>query len=800
MSTAANSGSAAGSRAVTTTVTVYERPRWWIALIVLATLGYYFWTVTLSTEGPPAIHGRESDHFNLLSRGFQKGHLYLDGDVPEELIRAANPYDPALRQKVNVLHDASYYKGRYYIYFGPAPVVTLLLPFSVITGRDLPLTYAVWIFSSVGYLALAGTFLFLQRRHHPGASAWTITAALVALGGASMVVALLRRANIWELSAASGFCYFAISVFSLVRAVHSRRAFYWATAGGLALGLAVASRPTYILCSVLFALPLVFRRWQRHNGSSYDWRALFGAAASCAIPVVGLLAYNYARFANPLEFGVTYQLTSVIESESIHFSLSYVAFNFRLYFLSLLRWLPYFPFANGISLPPLPPGHGGHEYTFGMFSNLPFSWFGLATAGILALPRFRRSLAPALTVSMAVIAGAAGLNAAFLLCFFGNCIRYMVDFAPWFMLLASIGLIVLESHFERAGWKRSLRSVGLGLALWSSFVAAASIVHFYDSNGQFPERYRSIARVVNAPFFRAQELRWPDYGPVEASLTFPADRSRRFEALAAVKKNGAAHAVVLVEYLEPDRVRFGYQEPASGRPAAFSPVVHAPPGATHRFRVSIGGPYSEFDGRKGRLRAEFDHLSFWQLPSVTPGVYPGKLVMGADAASGAAAPVFSGVIHSTRRITFDEFVRTGIRGVRVRLTFSPEMAGRAFPLITSGQNKAGDLLFVRMHTNGTITFGYDHWADDLLLSPPIPVTPGETRVIEFWVPAVEAPGDHSQVLVKMDGAVVWRQKAHAFPFAPENLFLGSNPIGGSTCEPVLEHGVFEELHLPPPAP
>src|SRR5687768_12582189 len=159
--------------------------RIWIALIVLATLAYYFWTATLSCGGAPPIHGEETDHFNLLSRGFKKGHLYLDGEVPEALVNAANPYDPKLRENVRVLHDASYYRGKYYIYFGPAPVVTLLLPFSLLTGRDLPLNYAVWFYCSIGYLALAGSFLFLRRRHYPGTSLWTITASLIALGGAS---------------------------------------------------------------------------------------------------------------------------------------------------------------------------------------------------------------------------------------------------------------------------------------------------------------------------------------------------------------------------------------------------------------------------------------------------------------------------------------------------------------------------------------------------------------------------------------------------------------------------------------
>jgi hypothetical protein len=788
---------AAGQPATPVLVTGTPRRRVWVGLLVLATLAYYFWTAIIPSGGAPPIHGEETDHFNLLSRGFKKGHLYLDGEVPPEIINAPNPYDPKLREKVKVLHDASYYRGRYYIYFGPAPVVTLLLPFSVLTGRDLPLNYAVWFFCSVGYLALVGTFLFLQRRHYPAASLWTITASLIALGGASMVVTLLRRSNIWELSAATGFAYFSGSLFCLVRALHSKRATAWAITGGLALGFAVASRPTYIMCSVVFALPLLLRGLRLSGKNSYGWAALMGAAVSCGIPVLALLSYNYARFENPLEFGVTYQLTSVIESESRHFSLSYVGFNLRVYFLSLLRWLPYFPFVNGIALPPLPPGHGGHEYTFGLFSNLPFSWLSAVMLAGLLTWRSRRDPRGELWATVAVIATVVALNSALLLFFFGCCIRYMVDFTPWFMLLASLGVIEAESRL-RGGARFLARGAGLALAMWSAAVAGLSIVNFYDPEHRPPAAYRPIARVLNRPYYWLQQLRWRESGPFELSFTLPADRSNRQERLAAMTRGETTNAAILVEYLDDQKIRFAYGEPATGEPVVFSPAVAAPAGATHTLRMSIGGTYSDFDGLKGRLRAHFDNVAFWDVPVVTFGTYPGKIVVDGTAQPDSRKGGFTGQIHARRAVTMPELARPRMSGIRARITFTSGMAGRSFPLLTTGRTKAGDILFVHMQREGKIVFGYDHWGDALLFSPEISVTPGETRTVEFWVPALRPPGAQSTLLVKLDGATVWQRDAPAYAFALENVFLGGNPIGGSTCEQVLENGVFEDLQLPAP--
>jgi hypothetical protein len=772
-----------------------------IALLVAATLAYYFWTAMISAGGPPRIHGEESDHFNLLSRGFRKGQLHLDAEVPAGLSGAPNPYDPKSRGSVPVLHDASYFRGRYYIYFGPAPVVTLLLPFRLLTGRDLPLAYAVWVYTSFGYLALAGLFRFLQQRHFPQAGLGTVAAGLIAIGGASLVVALLRRSNIWELSGASGFCFFSTSLYCLIRALHSphhpRR---WATAGGLALGLAVASRPTFILGSVLFALPLLFRTRAGATKDGYDGRALLGAAVSCGLPVLGLLAYNQARFGEWLEFGLRYQLTSVIESESRHFSLAYVPFNFHVYFLSLLHWVPAFPFVTGIDRPPLPPGHGGHEYSMGLFANLPFAWFSLLLFAGLTDGRGRSDLPRAFWLGMLTLAGAAAVNAALLLCFFGSCIRYMVDFTPSVMLLAAFGVLAAEARLRRRVARLVLTGCAIMLAVFSAFTAAAVVVNFYPANpGDLAPAYHPVARVLNYPIFRLQQQRWPDYGPREIAFTLPADRTPRQEALATVSRAERTTAIVLIDYLDERRVRLGYREPGSARVSAFSPAVAAPPGTRHTLRLSLGGPYADFNGARGRLRAEFDHIALWDVPLVSFGAYPGSWDIGRETAAGAAAPRFTGEIHAARPVAMPETARPQLAGIRVRLTLRPEMTDRAYPLITSGRTKAGDLFFVRVHPDGKISFGYDHWGDALLTSPEVTLADPTTAVVEFWVPALAPPGAVPALHVRVDGATVWQQAAPAFPSTPETQFIGRNPIRGSTCETELDHAVFEDLHLPLPA-
>ena len=74
----------------------------------------YTWT-TRSNNLSWNFGAEQKDYYNLLVDGFLDGHLSLKVDVPPELLRCADPYDPAKRPEGVALHDASLYRGKYYI-------------------------------------------------------------------------------------------------------------------------------------------------------------------------------------------------------------------------------------------------------------------------------------------------------------------------------------------------------------------------------------------------------------------------------------------------------------------------------------------------------------------------------------------------------------------------------------------------------------------------------------------------------------------------------------------------------------
>src|ERR1041384_1347180 len=99
---------------------------WFIA--VLAAAGwFYLWTAT-SAGSAGALGLQKDDLYNRLADGFLAGQLSFLQKPNPAFAKLADPWDPAQNGPLREFHDVTYYNGRYYLYFGPAPVVTLLLP------------------------------------------------------------------------------------------------------------------------------------------------------------------------------------------------------------------------------------------------------------------------------------------------------------------------------------------------------------------------------------------------------------------------------------------------------------------------------------------------------------------------------------------------------------------------------------------------------------------------------------------------------------------------------------------------
>ncbi len=163
------------------------------ALIGMVVL-FFFWTVFSSySDSDQTISEQKAaltENFTqynklvdaLLARRYallETPHHYLEKD--------GDPYDMKLREerKYDYPWDTAYYQGKYYVYFGVVPAVTVLFPYRLLTGKSLELDYPILGFSILFLIGLYGVYSRIVKRCFP-----KISFALYWMGLLIMVTSL----------------------------------------------------------------------------------------------------------------------------------------------------------------------------------------------------------------------------------------------------------------------------------------------------------------------------------------------------------------------------------------------------------------------------------------------------------------------------------------------------------------------------------------------------------------------------------------------------------------------------------
>lgn len=281
----------------------------WIAALIFVCV----WAMRLS----PVWTGQVREHRNqyeVMAESLLNGHLYMDIEPDSRLLEMDNPYDPEARKALGVdfKFDHAFYKGRYYMYFGVVPVIILFLPFRILAGRALSAYHATQIFTA---LIIIGFFFltdFLRKRFFPKMSEFICTLFTTALVLASIWY-FADAPALYCTAISSAVCMMVWSLFFYFSAVFSNETYnkriITAIFGALFGALAFGCRPPVALANIL-VLPLfhVFVKSNRMNRRK--WLKLIPVLLPYLTIGLLLMAYNYARFENPFEFGQTYQLTN----------------------------------------------------------------------------------------------------------------------------------------------------------------------------------------------------------------------------------------------------------------------------------------------------------------------------------------------------------------------------------------------------------------------------------------------------------------------------------------------------------
>ncbi|HXQ82327.1 MAG TPA: GtrA family protein [Opitutaceae bacterium] len=800
---------------------------WHRLALLLAAVGasaLIAWTA-LGVWELPEVGPRQYDYFNLLVSGFRKGSLALDAKVPDALIASKNPYDPAVRPPGVAPHDVSYYKGRYYLYFGVVPVVTLFWPFRALTGHDLSMSCAATAYGLCAFWVVAWLWVRVVRDGFPRASLATKLGGLLAAGLAGGQLALVRRTSFWEIPIAAGYLHMACAAAAAYLALSSRRPWAWLALAGLSLGLAVGCRPPLAAAGGGIAAIVVVIAWREHSrGAGGGWLRPLAQAVLCAgIPLAavvgGLLWYNAARFGNPLEFGLNYQLTGTgYEMKARHFSLTYAPFNLAVYFWAPPQWGRYFPFIHPIHAPAPAAGYYGLEYVYGALVVCPVIWLcGLFPAWIVR----RSGQGPAAFASfMFVVAlGTTGV----LLCFNTAAGRYVADFLPWWVWLGLLVWAALERELQERGLRGTTGALAGAFTVCAAYSCALAFLQSADIHGilefENPAAYARISRCLDLPAALWERHTGQRMGALEMDVVFPEKTAGSYAPLVVTGVEFQAD-YVFVFSKSPQLVQLGYA--TSGSPPVLGEAIAIQPGRSYHLRIEEGSLFPPaghpvYDGwRPFEVRA----LKNWTTVVVdgrpvlrrigeSHEASPGSVRIGHDRENGTFGARFDGVVSGVRR---DELRRpqngeNGSGDVRLELTLPSGRETQIQPLIVAGNTGRADLMGLRMIDDDHFRLVYESWGAGLeesgaLAAPPTRDVDLRVRLGELYRadggPPGAALGD--SIVAWMDGEPVWWLHSRGDIGIGPPLELAANAIGSSAMVPFFQGRVRGWNRGPAPQP
>lgn len=630
---------------------------WPVRLLAAVICSLYLWTAS-SSGNAFVLSKTPQDYYAMLTEALLQGDLDLNRTPDPGLLALKDPYDNFANRSyrlTDVTHDLSLYGGRFYLYFGAAPVVVFLAPFRLVTGRYLPENLAL-------ALLMMATFLIslrLVRRlaaELPSSGALIDLLVVALLGLCNYAPYLLRRPRTYEVAIAAGAFFALLGVDALSRGLQSGVRVRWLGFSGLAFGLALASRPTQGLCALLMAAASAIL--VRREGFA-AMRAVASLWSPWLIAVTVVLLYNDARFDSPTEFGMTYQITEWNQRHATLFSPSFLPFNAWLNLFAEPMIGPEFPFfvLAPPYLVPAPAGHQSVEGIAGLFPCLPaslaaFLWpFWLRRAGALEWTGF-------------LLTAQAGVSAVVVLCFAVATVRYQWDFLP--LLLVSAALAWLR--LLRSSAISPLRRVGvIGILLLT--VVYSSLLNLgiglTGYNEWFKRRNPTVYEAIEDVFLPVQRtwlaLSAEGFWGSTLVVRFPEVQGEgRLEALLAAGDR-YRHDVVCVRYTGDEKAIFRFHHRGTA-PIRSSPI-HLARNVEHIVEIEMGSlipvnsrvlarlePKAPVQDMVERLSVRVDGQEVLSGRYDFIPAMPAQVTIGEDRIGNDQCPAsFSGTIVATRR-------------------------------------------------------------------------------------------------------------------------------------------------------
>ncbi len=438
---------------------------------------------------------------------FEKGQIALDLDVNPQLEELGNPYDKGERDKKEIAYhwDRAYYNGKYYSYFGLAPLFMVYYPIYWMTGMLPTPAFAGTLLAFVAVMCIFLAIQGLMRLFRPKANLLLFLLGEIAVVGGSFLWLLQASASsFYYLPILASFGWLAaatgLSCYSYLEEKSGRRVLLFALCG-FSVVMLVLSRPNALLMAMAFAAPL-FLRILLNRKLSVRQRFL-ESALPFLIPVLigatGILYYNYIRFGSFFEFGTSYQLTeSDIRFNTLTLSLHHFGSMLYHYFMEPFVYTEFFPFLRFTTEKCVDFGNYLYqEYSVGLM-QMPLN-LGLFLLLSLVCTKTSSDRNLTLKKQTGLLVLLAALALGYLdFCLGGIHIRYVCDLSLALALL-SLFLILAQVHFDGTRSARILYVIVLGILLLT--IGRGLLVIFSNETNDVltknPDFYLYVSRIFH---------------------------------------------------------------------------------------------------------------------------------------------------------------------------------------------------------------------------------------------------------------------------------------------------------------
>ncbi len=433
-----------------------------ICVIYLVLISYAFFTYCGSQAHLADFLPK---NYHYLTEGFLSGKLSFPFAPPLELSQLKNPYD--FRENYNIqfpdgeflhqkVHDASYYKGKLYLYFGPLPVFLFYLPSKLFLGYYLSDYVAIFLFLSLGFIFCYALLIKIQKTYFPHLSDFQIMLAGLSLGLANNAPFLCTRAAFYEVAIASAFFMLSAALFFLYRIFHDHFKIKDLIFFSLCLGLSASGRPHFALLSFIL-IPSLWIYLCKYTDKSQ--LLVRGIALSLPALFIGsfLMLYNTMRFDSIFEFGHNYELAanSGLSNHIVidpFFNLLYEFYNYFLRSFDLINSFPYVFFPNFYEIRMV--NDKAYEATVGFFKISPLLMFLFFLPFVIKFYSRHESIfyRPLLHfIKFFVLM--TGIIVLFILSIKGSNYRYLSDFSTFLVELTIISFWLCEKYVRKDVYK-----------------------------------------------------------------------------------------------------------------------------------------------------------------------------------------------------------------------------------------------------------------------------------------------------------------------------------------------------------